>query len=956
MHNYYENKYNKIKNWVTAKEKEGRTWDELYNLCVAPDKAESEFNKLKDEELIISEDMYFSEWHSFIDWMKETYSPVISERYGISNDEGNSFTASTKPGSAWKSYKDKLMGIRSDGSIGKPKMSNEDVVNLETSCKWLLNHIKLDTSTIEPVKGLVMGSVQSGKTANMIGLVTMAADNNWNIFIVLTGTIENLRKQTQRRFKNELEHCGALDWHILDHSSKRNLMKDLKNDSDILSKDLKLNEFRNGEIKQSWSRRYVILCLKNSTRLKRLINWLRKGSSLDRMRILVIDDEADQAGVNTANMNDETEEEKQERTKVNQLIIDLVNGNNVENHRRSKNQFQAMNYISFTATPYANVLNESGSLSLYPKDFIYSLKESKGYFGIKAIFGSQYDDRYPGLTANMIRNISDSEIDIMGHIHKGERYYTVPAELKKAVAWFLCAAAILRLKNSKKPISMLIHTTSLQDGHYGEYGLLRQWLRANDDRVREINAGRIIDLCQTVYNNERDKFRKSDLQTNFSEYSGLENVNDEFPDFSVLKPDIEELLSNIVNIEMDDDRNLQYNENAIHLCVDNSRANHIDENGTFLRIVYPTDNQLSQMSKAPVFIVIGGNTLSRGLTLEGLVCTYFARVVRQGDSLMQMARWFGYKFGYELLQRVWMSADAWQKFVILERIDERLKNEFDSFSTTGKSPADFGPRILKSPLIALTSKKKSQHMIDADRDYSGDSYEITDYKDIPADLSHNIEITEKFLKGLGICEKSNAVGNAYLWKNIEYSKVLSEFLKQYIVFDCSPFYKGINDFENWMEKETKNGKYIHWNVAVAGNQTGKNRWRIAGADVGKIKRSKLMSKDFIDIGSLRSGQDVISDIDITKLSPQQMTEFELRKRERKNFIGLRSELGLGDVPLLLLYRIDKGEQTQQANHTAGRRTAIGSAYDIIGMSIIISGDINAQNYSGTVTVAITDRR
>ena len=128
-----------------------------------------------------------------------------------------------------------------------------------------------------------------------------------------------------------------------------------------------------------------------------------------RLRILVIDDEADQASVNTRKIDiNETEEELIERTAVNQLIIDLVNGKNTDGTIAAA-PFQAMNYISFTATPYANVLNEAYESSLYPKDFICSLPESKELLRRKSYFlGSDQDENYPGL--DIVRDIPQEEI------------------------------------------------------------------------------------------------------------------------------------------------------------------------------------------------------------------------------------------------------------------------------------------------------------------------------------------------------------------------------------------------------------------------------------------------------------------------------------------------------------------------------------------------------------------
>ena len=345
------------------------------------------------------------------------------------------------------------------------------------------------------------------------------------------------------------------------------------------------------------------------------------------MRIVIIDDEADQASINTVKMGNPQDEEEIERTAVNQLIIDLIKGCDKDGNT-SPAVFQAVNYISFTATPYANVLNEAYRESLYPSNFICSLPESNEYFGPKAIWGSKSDEDYSGL--NILREIPASEMNEIKMIHKGQTF-TLPMEFQRSIAWFLCAAAVLRWRGHKKPISMLIHTTSIQNGHFEEYDTLKSWL------IRESKTGKIISLCEQVYSDEKEEFRLNDLKEGFPKYSKMNDVCDVFPEFSLLKADVEMLINDIVNIELGEEKELVYHENGIHLCVDNCRANKVAEEGTYLRIVYPSGEELVKMDNAPVFIVMGGNTLSRGLTLEGLVCTYFARNVNQADTLMQMS-------------------------------------------------------------------------------------------------------------------------------------------------------------------------------------------------------------------------------------------------------------------------------------------------------------------------------
>lgn len=932
MSNYAGEEYIACKQWIADKIGGGFDWNAVEHLCVSADEELEEFDRLQNEELIIPQNMEYPEWADFVKSVKSHYSR-ITDLYGIADAETNSLPVPTDVGSAWVRYKNHLLGKYS----GKPKMSGDAVDMLENNCHWMLNHLERDTRAIGPVKGLVMGSVQSGKTANMIGLVTMAAHYDWNVFIVLSGSIENLRKQTRDRFYIDLTQSGGLSWHVMDYTSNPDYMVDVGTKERYLTDDLDLNAFQDGRSSNKWMHRYVFVCLKNSKRLQNLITWLHsKKSRSAKMRLLIIDDEADQASVNTVKMGNPNDEDEIERTAVNQLIIDLVKGCNADSSL-STAPFQAVNYISFTATPYANVLNEAYKESLYPSNFICSLPESKEYFGAKAIWGSKTDDMYSGL--NIIRTVENDEMTELKDLHKGHSY-TIPAEFQKSIGWFLCAAAILRRRGHRKPISMLIHTTSIQDGHYEEYDALQRWFTQNKNKI--------LTLCENVYMNEKDEFRLRDLREGYPEYAKLESVNDEFPSFNELREDIIGMLSEVTNIGLGDDKELVYTEKGIHLCVDNCRAKKMAEEGTYLRVVYPSDQQLSEMKKAPVFIVMGGNTLARGLTLEGLTCTYFARNVNQADTLMQMARWFGYRHGYELLQRIWMPIQVQQKFQLIEEIDEKLKAEFEDFMKKGKSPSMFGPRIMSSSKIArfmLTSKNKAQNMVACDVDFSGDSYEITQFEKSERMLKDNYEVTERFLENIGTVRKSDAIDSAYSWDGVDSDIVLTEFFDKYQIGECSPLHVDIPIFKEWMKQMNASGKYLKWNVAVAGDKKSTNRWYIAGADIGKIERSRKSKFEYIDIGSLRSGRDILSDIKVSALSKEDKAKFNAGKKSGKNLISLRYELGYADLPILLLYCIDGNKGKESAY-----RTKIGTKTDIIGFSIVIAGQDISTDYVKTVQV------
>lgn len=399
------------KEWIAAELNAGKQWDDIVSLGVPADQREEKLAEMIDE-LLWPEDLTVTEWDAFIEAYKATHitvalaesEPVIAIDNGIIR---NYFDVPVGITSTWEQYKSYL----------KTTMSEASVTNIQKSCVWVLNHLSNDTRRTGAVKGLVTGSVQSGKTANMEGLVSMAADYDWNFFIILSGTIDNLRKQTRDRFKKDLRNSEGILWRILDFTSE---------DKQFQAEELKLNPLTGSK---NFSQRYVTVCLKNRKRLEKLIDWLYDDPKrTSKLRIVVIDDEADQASINTAEI---TEEEEQERCAINQLICNLANGKKSDGSV-PETHFQAMNYISYTATPYANVLNESSEESLYPKDFVCTLPEAHEYFGAKVIFGNNEQD-CPGFP--ILRGIDASDNKLLKDIQK-KKCIGLPESMKKQSAGF----------------------------------------------------------------------------------------------------------------------------------------------------------------------------------------------------------------------------------------------------------------------------------------------------------------------------------------------------------------------------------------------------------------------------------------------------------------------------------------------------------------------------------------
>lgn len=919
MNDFANGKYQTCKEWIAKKVEQGSSWENIKALCVEADKSKNELEGLKDEELFPL-DLTLDSWCKFVDYYKDELISVriVAGEDVIAIDGGglsNVFSVPSGYSSSWEKYKNALT----------EKMSSESIANLQKSCLWILNHLCMDTRSYGEVKGLVMGSVQSGKTANMEGLISMAADYDWNFFIVLSGTIDNLRKQTRDRFRKDLCNSEGVLWNILDFTAE---------DKRLSEDELKLNPL-NGN--KNFSNRYLTVCLKNKKRLEKLIDWLYSDvRRANKLRIVVIDDEADQASINTADI---TPEEEQERCAINQMIVNLVNGRKSDGSVPEA-KFQAMNYISYTATPYANVLNEGPGESLYPKSFICTLPEAHEYFGAKVIFGNEEEGC---LGFPIIRNIPSEDEKQLKKLHKGEQF-NLPESFQKSLAWFLCAAALQRYGNYKNPISMLIHTAAIQNHHFTVYERLQYWLN---------HADNIIDICENVYLEEKNSVTVDDLRLANSEYGFIDQINDQYPEFDAIRPEIEVLISDVRNIELAEDKSLEYGS-GIHLCVDNCRANKEAEEGTYLRIVYPDNNKLAQMDKAPVFIIIGGNTLSRGLTIEGLICTYFARTSNLADTLMQMARWFGYRKGYELLQRIWMTGSVVERFEALTKIDMDLKREVERFMRQGVSPSQFGPRIRNIPEIAkfrITSKRKSQLAEYDDFDFCGDSYETTDFEDGDI-LQDNLNTASDFisrLNSISSCRRSDAA-KAWVWDNVDYSKIKTDFLSKYRVSQYSSLFTNLPFFGQWIDSMNAEGKYLGWNVAVVDGDNRESPWKISElAYAGHIERSRKKDKEWIDIGSLRSGLDALCDVRADELSDAQSIHFKEVCKTRKDIISERCNLNLEDKPLLLIYRIKKDGGIPQ-QRSIKRREQMNTQHDIIGISIIVSGDSIGESHAKSLRI------
>jgi len=945
MNDFSSPKYDEHRMAVERLRKKGRDW----NFIKYYGKHDVEGLKYKLELLQeadqIPEDLNAQMWMAIVDFLREAEEreQLIEEKIAnnriLSRRIDNDLTIPTSAASSWILYKNKLI---------QQRWTDESIKDVENTTISILRKLRVETEN--PIKGLTIGHVQSGKTASMAALMAMAADWEFNLFIVLSGTIENLRKQTEERLMDDLKNPGNLSWERLSQLS-------LKPGSSHKVSSLLLNE-RSRD-------RYLNVCLKNKTRLNDLIQWLKEdGKKLSQMRILIIDDESDQGGINTNDVNDSLAE----RTALNKAIVELVN---IQANDGSKPL--SMNYVSYTATPYANFLNEASQESLYPRDFVAVLNPAKEYFGAKQIFGLDNNEYYRGLP--IVREITINDRDlVVGGIHKGEESY-LPQSFEDALHWFLLATSIMRYRKYKKPISMLVHTSQKQIHHQIFADLINSYFRST-------SKAQIIENCKLLYEQEQKKLTKEDFEMEFEVYPNKEDVKD-YPPFEKIEEELKRLIRQYpshINV-LEDTKRLEYHD-GLHLCIDNCANNGITEDLEHVRLVYPDPKSPNYPAPAPAFIVIGGSTLSRGLTIEGLVSTYFLRTTSQADTLLQMGRFFGYRKGYEMLPRIWLTKDTEAKFRFMATLEEELREDIETYILEGMDANEYGPKIKNSPKVSwlrITAKKRMQSAEEIDLDFSGTSSQTIVFDDDAVIQRQNINVTEQFLNYLGSPNETRNNRGLY-WVDVPFQQIMDDFFRKFTFSQNSEF-SIIETFFKWYQKKQTEAGFTNWNVVLS--SSGKlddlthKQWIVCGRGVGLATRSRRGSAtgEKINIGVLRTPSDLYADM-TKEMYDSIPEEFKLtqagkakrahiedqleeidQKQQKKSVVNeIRKVAGIGLTPQLLIYRIDKDskfEKRQSPNtKEADRRYDLNASEDLIGVSLFVPGYRSGKNLATKLSIRI----
>lgn len=908
---FYDVKYHSIRSLIETKFEEIKDWNKIRNIEFLSygNTIEEKLNILTDFSNL-KERVTPAVWVKFVDLIEEKEKEKKITKLGdnIKNDA----KIPQDKNSSWQQYKNKLI---------KQDWSPKSIESIKDSSYGILRNLSMDTTEDGAIKGLVIGNVQSGKTANMAGLMALAADNGFNYFIILSGVIENLRAQTSERLFDDMKSDGNgnLHWNQIHNPSLGSSIPEHK-----------ISEFNLGE---NHRERYFTVCLKNSKRLEYLIKWLESDSNkAKQLKILVIDDEADQASINTKNIKEEN------RTQINKLILQLVNSN----------KFKGMNYIAYTATPYANVLNETTSESLYPKDFIELLETSEDYIGPQQIFGTEIPEACPAI--DIVRSISDVDTKKVIEIQSGESKDNLPDSFKNSIHWFIICVAAMRALDYRKPITMLVHTSFKIAHHNVIASKIEDYLI-----YFKKNYIAILPELEKLFKIESKDFKRTHFLDALPNYSSKEGVP-HYPEWAVIKDYIERLVwlsdeEYVSHINLGDSGEPIYHK-GFHLTIDNSQAKATDQ---IVRLVYPKKNQMP--STAPAFIVVGGNTLSRGLTLEGLTTTYFLRTTNQADTLMQMARWFGYRKGYELFPRIWMDRFALQRYQFLSQMNEELRDEIGIFAEKGLTPKHYAPRIKNSAnyqLIRITSGNKMQMAKPTEYDFAGFNSQTVCFEKDKEKLQLNLDTTRQFLNALEIPEIKK---NHMIWRNVLVADVI-QFLQSYQV--CSSDIK-MSNLPALLEWVNENGANMGgWSIVFPTKGLNKIKtdedWEIHGYYPVANERTKLKSRstdEIANIGALRTPADLLADLeeDARPLSSK-MSEI----------IKLRELSGYSKVPQLIIYKIDKGDLTEEefsqinrdkdGEETKSHRSPLNFPKDVIGINLMIPGLTKTSDYATYISATI----
>jgi hypothetical protein len=634
-------------------------------------------------------------------------------------------------------------------------------------------------------RGMVVGHVQSGKTANYTGVVCKAADAGYKLIIVIAGVHNNLRNQTQQRID---EGFVGRDSSVIGKGAGDRIIGVGKFDArrrpvtfTSSTKDFNqaLAEAVGVQI-QNLNEPAVLVIKKNTSTLKNLVKWLREHNiapNKDRIDVpmLLIDDEADNASINIRWGKDGV-------ARINGQIRELLN------------TFEKSCYVGYTATPFANIFidpdtdDEMFKGDLFPENFIVSLDPPSNYFGPTKVFLEEPDE--------FVRSIDDNE-DSLPLKHKIDFWPTdLPDSMMEAIRCFVLVRAIrLARGDATSHNSMLINASRFTGVQERLRNDVHVYVSSLQDAIR-LKGG------EPFRDSMADPTIAALHSTWQKEYSGLsESWHDIYPHLHPGAAPVKVVSVNSASA---------------------GKLNYHDYKKTGLNI-----------------IAVGGYSLSRGLTLEGLSISYFLRNSVMYDTLLQMGRWFGYRVGYEDLCRVWMQEEAAGWYAHIAEAVEELRSDLRQMEQIGATPREFGLKVRSHPTILLVTARNRMgagQRLPVRVGLSNKFVETTTLRSSPEVLDTNRTVLGRLVADLGVIgfEASNTskVGGNYLLKSVPFEPVvtfLSGFMNDpnSLLTETAPILRYIS--------ERTDKELLTWDILFAG---------VANAPPSR-KRSRLLGPEII---------------------------------------------------------------------------------------------------------------
>jgi hypothetical protein len=648
--------------------------------------------------------------------------------------------------------------------------------SLDQSSNKVLAHLEDPRSALPfAIRGLVVGHVQSGKTANFSALIAKAGDAGYKIVIVLSGLHNTLRQQTQRRLERDLGRENVAGVGEPEAGRRWQWMTGGEPWGDFDPRGVNAAVLQGNE-------QVIFVVKKNKTRLERLNSWMR-GRVPDHVPVLVIDDEADQASVNTGGNRSAREEvDLVARADFDgdELSDDELDPSTINlNIRKLVRSFIRCSYVAYTATPFANVLidpsafDTEGGNDLFPSHFIISLPPPPGdtYVGAAELFGR---DRLPGDAdtgsqdgLDVVEFVPDHEVDMLVPAPRQRAGFqpTMPPSMKRAlVDYVLSAAAWLERSDRDEPCTMLIHT----DMRRAMQNPLATDVTAELAYIRQRWLYEAAEYRPTLRERWNNRFRPLS--------AGVDLTRD--VDFETIEPHIDRLLRSGILVKV---LNSDWPDNIDFDAEPNLKA-----------------------------VLIGGNKLSRGVTIEGLLVSYYVRETLYYDTLMQMGRWFGYRGRYVDLTRLYSTELLVSCFHDLATAEEELRKQIARYDRERLTPTEFVPKVRTHPLMAVTQKSKMQSAVEVSVNYAGERVQTLRFPEKPtADLQVNLQLTRDFLSSLGPPE---FVDSKPLWTGVDARSVM-EFLSSFRVIPQTAI--DPRSVVDYIDKQLQNGELTRWRVLLS---------------------------------------------------------------------------------------------------------------------------------------------